>query len=640
MGSRARSGEVVVKAEGLKKSFGSVVALDGVDLAVKAGTVLALLGPNGAGKTTLVRILTTLSKPDSGYAQVAGYDVVRQAAQLRAAIGLAGQQVALDDYLTGRENLQMVANLYHLGMKKARRRAAELLSLFDLNWAGARTAKAYSGGMRRRLDLAASLVGQPQVLFLDEPTTGLDPKSRNDLWEVIEGLVSEGTTLVLTTQYLEEADRLADAIAVVNSGKIVAYGTASELKSQIGGEMLEVTLAHRSDLPRAIEVLKKISTGEPKVDAESLLVAVAIQSGTSGLMEALRGLDQAGVEVGDMGLRRPTLDDVFLTLTAKPVKLAPAIRALQPAGEPDAPLALPGPLALPPLPLSCCDEAAALGAEAALAVPRAPTSPPGRNRARHIARSFSKAASDFAVIGKRNLLRYIRLPNLLVASAIQPVMIVLLFTYVFGGVMKIYLHGSYIDYLMPGVFTQAVLFDSTQTGIGLAQDLTTGMFDRFRSLPIARSAVLGGRTLADGVRILAVVLLMAAIGILLGFRFHAGALAAIAGLALAVAFGISFSWLSAVIGLLAGDVESAQAASFVWILPLTFASSAFVPIATMPGWLQAFAKADPVSHTADALRSLFSGGPVGTQLWESVAWLSGILAVCVPVAVRLYRRAP
>jgi ABC-2 type transport system ATP-binding protein len=231
---------------------------------------------------------------------------------------------------------------------------------------------------------------------------------------------------------------------------IVAYGTASELKSQIGGEMLEVTLAHRSDLPRAIEVLKKISTGEPKVDAESLLVAVAIQSGTSGLMEALRGLDQAGVEVGDMGLRRPTLDDVFLTLTAKPVKLAPAIRALQPAGEPDAPLALPGPLALPPLPLSCCDEAAALGAEAALAVPRAPTSPPGRNRARHIARSFSKAASDFAVIGKRNLLRYIRLPNLLVASAIQPVMIVLLFTYVFGGVMKIYLHGSYIDYLMPG----------------------------------------------------------------------------------------------------------------------------------------------------------------------------------------------
>lgn len=218
-------------------------------------------------------------------------------------------------------------------------------------------------------------------------------------------------------------------------------------------------------------------------------------------------------------------------------------------------------------------------------------------------------------------------------------MFVLLFTFVFGGVMKLHVHGSYIDYLMPGIFVQAVLFGSTQTGIGLAQDLTTGMFDRFRSLPMARSAVLGGRTLADGVRNLLVVLLMTAIGAMLGFRFHGGPAEAVAGLALVVAFGLSFSWLSAVIGLLAGDVESVQAASLIWILPLTFASSAFVPVATMPGWLQVFAKLDPVSHTADALRGLFSGGPFATQLWESVAWLLAILVVSVPIAVRLYRKA-
>ena len=622
----------MIRVENIRKSFGDVVALDGVDLEVPRGTVLGLLGPNGAGKTTLVRILTTLLTPDSGHAEVAGYDVVADARRLRAAIGLAGQQVALDDHLTGRENLQMVANLYHLGRREAARRADELLTRFDLDWAEGRTAKAYSGGMRRRLDLAASLVGEPQVLFLDEPTTGLDPKSRNDLWEVIEGLVAEGTTLLLTTQYLEEADRLADAIAVVDTGRIVAYGTADELKAQIGNEMLEVTLSERSELGAARAVLATIGAGDPKVDEQSMRIGVALRGGTSNLVDALRQLDQAGVQVADMAVHQPTLDDVFLTLTEG----AGAPASAQPAASVPAP----APAAItvpPPVAPSAPAPAPAPGQAVSLVAPSAPPAPGHTDH--HPGRSLDDAISDFLVIGKRNLLRYIRLPNLLVASTIQPVMFVLLFTYVFGGVMKLDLHGTYVDYLMPGIFTQAVLFGSTQTGIGLAQDLTTGMFDRFRSLPMARSAVLGGRTLADGARNLMVVLLMTAIGALLGFRFHAGVPAAIAGLALVVAFGLSFSWMSAVIGLLAGDVESAQAASFIWILPLTFASSAFVPVATMPGWLQAFAKADPVSHTADALRNLFSGGPVATQLWESIAWLVGILVVSVPIAVRLYRRA-
>ncbi|MCL4448094.1 MAG: ABC transporter permease [Actinobacteria bacterium] len=252
---------------------------------------------------------------------------------------------------------------------------------------------------------------------------------------------------------------------------------------------------------------------------------------------------------------------------------------------------------------------------------------------------LSWSITDFVAIAKRNLLRYVRLPNLLVMSVVQPIMFVLLFNYVFGGVLKLTIQGSYIDYLMPGIFAQAVIFGSVQTGIGLAQDLSTGMFDRFRSLPMARSAVLVGRTLADTGRNVFVILLMAGVGAIIGFRFEAGITAAIAAMALVLMFGLSFSWLSAVIGLITKDVEAAQAASIIWIMPLTFASSAFVPVATMPGWLQAFAKADPVSHTANALRSLFMGGPVATQLWETIVWLVGILLVTVPLAVFLYRKA-
>ncbi|MCL4313572.1 MAG: ABC transporter permease [Actinobacteria bacterium] len=252
---------------------------------------------------------------------------------------------------------------------------------------------------------------------------------------------------------------------------------------------------------------------------------------------------------------------------------------------------------------------------------------------------LGQSAVDYLAIGKRNLLRYVRLPNLLATSTIQPIMFVLLFTYVFGGVMKLEVHVNYVDFLMPGIFVQAAVFGSTQTGIGLAQDLTTGMIDRFRSLPMARSAVLAGRTLSDVMRNIFVVLLMTGVGALLGFRFHEGGWAILAGLAIVVFFGLSFSWVSAVIGLLAGDVESAQAASFIWILPLTFASSAFVPVNSMPGWLQAFAKADPVTHTVDVLRGLIIGGPVAVQLWESIAWLVGIMIVAVPLAVILYRRA-
>jgi ABC-2 type transport system ATP-binding protein len=304
-----------VVVEGLVKRFGENTALGGVDLTVPEGTVLGLLGPNGAGKTTVVRILSTLLRADAGRAEVAGLDVVRQAAQVRASIGLTGQYAAVDEYLTGCENLEMVGRLYRLGGRESRRRASELLDRFDLSDAADRPAKTYSGGMRRRLDIAASLIARPRVLFLDEPTTGLDPRSRLGMWEFIADLVSDGTTILLTTQYLEEADRLADRMVVIDKGRVIARGTADELKAQVGGERLELTVATVEQLGLAAGLLGPLAHAEPQRDEQTRRLSLPVTGGTETLAEALRRLSGTSVQVLDVGLRRPDLDDVFLTLT-------------------------------------------------------------------------------------------------------------------------------------------------------------------------------------------------------------------------------------------------------------------------------------------------------------------------------------
>ena len=316
---------LAIKATGLTKKFGEVVALNGIDIEVEEGTVLGLLGPNGSGKTTIVRILATLIQADSGSASVGGFNVATQQDDVRNVIGLTGQYAAVDEYLTGRENLELFGRLFHLSKFDAAKRAAELLDRFDLSDAADRGIKGYSGGMRRRLDLAASLIGRPNVLFLDEPTTGLDPRSRQGMWKVIEELVSEGTTVLLTTQYLEEADQLANRIVVLDHGNVIAKGTSNELKSQVGGDRIEIVVDRVADLAKTAELINGIGSAPATIEEVTKTVLLPVSGGSKAIVDVVRKLDENNIVIADIALRRPTLDDVFLSLTGHITEATPTL---------------------------------------------------------------------------------------------------------------------------------------------------------------------------------------------------------------------------------------------------------------------------------------------------------------------------
>jgi ABC transporter DrrB family efflux protein len=611
-----------VHVEGVVKRFRTTTALAGVDLDVEEGTVFGLLGPNGAGKTTLIRVLATLLAPDAGRAEVFGRDVVHDAAGVRELLGLTGQFAAVDEMLTGRENLQMFGRLFDLSAADARRRATELLERFDLADAADRPARAYSGGMRRRLDLASSLLTRPRVLFLDEPTTGLDPRSRNEIWAVVRELVREGTTLLLTTQYLEEADQLAEQIAVIDHGRMIAQGTGSELKDRVGGQILEVELVSAAERDKARVALAGIGCGEPEPGERlAQLTLPAPRDGLEMIEDAASALRKAEIAVSDLGLRRPTLDDVFLQLTgAPPSENGAGAKAATGDGQPDR---------------TGLRVRAARAPAALRPVARRPS------RWRRVSpRELRADITDARVVSGRNLRHFVRQPDLLVFSTIQPIMFVLLFTYVFGGAISHSLPPgvSYIDYLLPGILVQSVTFRASMTAIGLSDDLKLGVIDRFRSMPMARSAVLIGRTTADLVRNVLIVVLMIIVGYIIGFRFQAGVAQAVACIALVSAFGLALSWIFAFVAFTVRSAEAAQSAGFVILFPLVFASSVFVPVSTLPSWLQAIAKVSPVTLTANAARSLALVPGTPSSLGGAIAWIAGLLAVFIPLSVWRYRR--
>jgi ABC transporter DrrB family efflux protein len=622
--------DAAVTVEGLTKRFGATLALDGVDLEVAEGSVLGLLGPNGAGKTTVVRVLATLLKPDGGRARVLGRDVLADPGGVRELIGLTGQFAAVDEILSGRENLRMFARLFGLSAPEAARRADDLLERLGLADAAGRPARTYSGGMRRRLDLASSLVTRPRVLFLDEPTTGLDPRSRNGIWDAVRELVSDGTTLVLTTQYLEEADVLADRIAVMDHGRIVAQGTGDELKDRAGGATVQVRVTQAGERGRALEALAGLDGAQPGA-AEDLVVLQAPRDGVGVVSAAAGALRAAGVGVSDLALRRPTLDEVFLQLTGPGA-----------AGPPRAAADAPAPARRAPRAASAAERARLRWSRAAPASDGAapPARPVAAPRPRPTAAGVRRALADCAVVAGRNLRHFVRQPQLLLFSTIQPVMFVLLFAYVFGGAIERSLpRGTdYIDFLLPGIFVQSAAFRATQTSAGLAEDLARGVIDRFRSMPMARAAVLVGRTSADLVRNVLIVGLMVAVGHLVGFRFSEGPLAALGSVAVVALFSYSLSWIFAFVALTVKGQEAVNSAGFLAIFPLVFASSVFVPVETMPGWLEAFAKVSPVTLSADAARALAIGGEVGGPLAGALAWSAGLLLVFVPLCVWRWSR--
>ena len=520
--------DAAIRVQGLEKSYKELRVLRGVDFEVARGSIFALLGSNGAGKTTIVNILSTLLRPDAGMVTVDGFGVAAQPADVRESISLTGQFAAVDEILTGRENLVLVARLRHL--KGAGQIADDLLARFQLTDAAGRRVATYSGGMRRRLDIAMSLIGNPPVIFLDEPTTGLDPESRLEVHNSVKQLARRGTTVLLTTQYLDEAEQLADRIAILHQGRIIANGTLAELKQLLP--------------PAQVEYVEK----------------------------------------------QPSLEEVFLAITGHDGN--GSNNSTERAGN-DA------------------------------------THNKGTTMTTHF-------FGDTAVLTGRSLRHITRSPDTIITTAIMPIALLLLFVYVFGGAIHTG-PGRYVTYLLPGILLITIAMGISYTAVRLFTDMQSGIFERFQSMPIARSSALWAHVLTSLVANLISLVLVVLVAVAMGFRTGAGALAWLAVAGILVLFTLALTWIAVIAGLSAKTVEGAGAFAYP-IIFLPFISSAFVPTATMPGPVRAFADNQPVTSIVNTIRDLFAQQPVSTSIWTALAWCAGILIVAYALAMVTYRR--
>ena len=582
---------VVLDVIGVEKRFGDVVALSGVDLAVAAGEVVGLLGPNGAGKTTLVRTVATLLVPDAGTVEVCGS---RDPSTIRTNIGLAGQYASVDELLTGRENLELIGRLYGIAARDCASRSSDLLDAIGLEHAADRRVGTYSGGMRRRLDLGATLIGEPALLLLDEPTAGLDPRSRRDLWELVDGIAERGAAVLVTSQHIEEVERLADRVVVLRDGVVIADDAPGALRRRLGGQVLDVR-SDGADLDAAARAL--VGAGlSPRTDVADGRITAAAGGGVAVAGVAAQALVDAHVEPTELSLRTPSLEEAFFALTGDTGAVDGA------ADEDD--LAAPSLMA---------------AARTRPVVSRSPI-------------------RDIAAVTGRYWKHLLRTPQSLFFATVQPILFVLGLQAVFAGLVEQVVGDDYIQFLLPGVIVMNLVLAAGTTGVGLATDLQEGIIDRFRSLPMAHVAVLAGRTTTDLLRSALALVIMVAAGMAIGFRFQGGIARGAAALALALLFGYAVTWVFAAVGLAVRDPQAATFLGFAPVLLFVYLSSAWVPVDSMDGAVQAFARNQPVNVTIEAVRGLANGTPVTGEVLQSIAWSAALVVAFASIATRQLRR--
>ncbi len=590
-----------IEATGIQKSFGKKKVLDGLDLKIQKGNIHAVLGPNGSGKTTLIKILSTLLTADGGNIRVGNYDVSEHPEKVRECISLTGQNASVDEELTGYENLYLFARLLGYPASEARERANELLSAFDLKESGNKLVKSYSGGMRRRLDIAASIVKISDILFLDEPTTGLDPRSRNSLWSVIRSLARKGTTILLSTQYLEEAEQLADKITVIDEGRVISVGTSNELKASIGNNMLHVHLNGVERL-HLEQVLGSIESPHAQADHESKKISFPV-SGQKQAIAILGDLQKNNIEITAFNLSRPDLNEVFLSLTGK-------------------------------LKENKTDQEYHDDKEAE----KESTNEFVSQILQH-AKPYHRSGtlSNKLMFGWRNLIKVKHIPEQFMDVLITPIMFTFMFTYIFGGALA----GStkaYLQFFIPGILVQTLTFNAMYAGININNDVSKGIFDRFRSMPIWLPAPLSGIFIGDFFRHLISGILVLLFGFILGFRTPAGIPALAVSFIIMIFFAMSISWIFIIMGLTMRSASAVMSFGWLILMPLVFMSNIFAEPSSMPRWLQTFISYNPLAWQVDAVRGLLAGTSSGRDIGIALGASAVISLVLFPLTVWFYKK--